>query len=289
MDMLFQEVLELTKTDIFVDIGHGIGSTCLHAAYTCGCESRGIEVVYDRHVVAVAFELELEERRNVHLEAYDRKTTVGDVHFRHGPLQVPEHRDFLTGDGAGGKITKAFCNNFNGVFAEKSCKASRKYHLDNYVAGLFALMAPGSILVTLHPLDLGPSRNDANDQRRRHGLCESRNASFYNEEKVLLGEARRTVSWSENGGNKNAIYVYKYTRLEQETYGPSVFLCCNPACDNATDGTPIPATEIYMEPTTGQDGKKTGESRCVICNCDCNVTTKKLRTRKGVNYNDDKK
>jgi hypothetical protein len=38
-------ILEVTRHDVFLDIGHGIGNTCLYASYCIGCESRGIEVV----------------------------------------------------------------------------------------------------------------------------------------------------------------------------------------------------------------------------------------------------
>jgi len=40
---LFQSILDLQATNLFLDIGHGIGNTCLQAAYTIGCDARGIE------------------------------------------------------------------------------------------------------------------------------------------------------------------------------------------------------------------------------------------------------
>ncbi len=52
---LLTTILELTEDDIFLDFGHGIGNACLQAAYTIGCEARGIEVVSDRHFVAQQF------------------------------------------------------------------------------------------------------------------------------------------------------------------------------------------------------------------------------------------
>ena len=48
-------MLQLNENDVFVDFGHGIGNTCLQAAYTVGCEARGIEVVLDRHRIAELF------------------------------------------------------------------------------------------------------------------------------------------------------------------------------------------------------------------------------------------
>jgi Histone methylation protein DOT1 len=49
---LFQ-VLRLKRSDIFLDIGHGIGNCCLQATYCNGCESRGIEVVPDRYNISL--------------------------------------------------------------------------------------------------------------------------------------------------------------------------------------------------------------------------------------------
>ena len=37
---------------VFCDIGHGVGNLPLQAAFTYGCESRGIEMVGDRHDIA---------------------------------------------------------------------------------------------------------------------------------------------------------------------------------------------------------------------------------------------
>jgi hypothetical protein len=197
-----------------------------------------------------------------------RNMTAGEVHLRHGRLEAMEHGEFLANPQG---VTKAFANNFEGVFAYHSAKTNQKYFLDHFLAGIFAKMKVGSMLVTLHPLDLGPSQSEANKQRRQHGLAESSNSSFYEDEKLVLGEAKDVVSWSAGGGNSNKIEVWKYTRVKQETSdGASVFMCCNPKCDKATLGTLIPATvPITVE----------GEERTVINTCDCKFSVKKLRSR----------
>jgi hypothetical protein len=189
----------------------------------------------------------------------------------HGRMEAPEHREFLTNPQG---ITKAFANNFNGVFADKCEMAKQTYFLDNYLAGTFTQMKVGSILVTLHPLDLGPSQSEANARRQQHGLWESVNSSFYVDELVPLGKAKDVVSWSQYGGKTDTIYVYKYTRVKQETSdGASVFLCCNPVCDKARLGTPIPATVTVTV---------AGEERVVMNACDCKLTSMKLRSREQV-------
>jgi hypothetical protein len=40
---------------VFCDIGHGIGNLPIQAAFTYGCESRGIEMVGGRHDIASSF------------------------------------------------------------------------------------------------------------------------------------------------------------------------------------------------------------------------------------------
>jgi hypothetical protein len=133
-------------------------------------------------------------------------------------------------------------------------------------------MAPGATMVTLHPLALGPSIDQANTARRKHKLPESSNASFYSVEKIVLGKACDTVKWNQKSGNENLIYVYKYTRLQQDTGTESVFLCCNPNCVLAMESVPIPAT------TTNDEG------RCVINRCGCGVAAKMLRQRTKIRY-----
>jgi hypothetical protein len=207
----------------------------------------------------------------LHVARDGRNMKAGELRLRHGRMEAPEQREFLTNPQG---ITKAFANNFNGVFADKCEMAKQTYFLDNYLAGTFAQMKVGSILVTLHPLDLGPSQSEANQRRQQHGLVESVNSSFYEDEKVSLGMAKDVVSWSQYGGKKDIIDVYKYTRVKQETNdGASVFLCCNPLCDKARLRTPIPATV-----TVTVDG---GE-RVVMNSCDCNLTSMKLRSREQV-------
>ena len=51
---IFEET-ELSKDEIFLDIGHGIGNAPIQAAATVGCEARGIELVEDRFAISVSF------------------------------------------------------------------------------------------------------------------------------------------------------------------------------------------------------------------------------------------
>lgn len=117
MKKLMSELMGLKKEDVFLDIGHGIGNTCIQAAFTVGCEARGIEVVYDRNSVAEVF------RDNLYSQNKDNPhpRKVGEIILRHGRLEEEEHLDFLTKG-----VTRAYVNNFNGVFAERSTKGNQK-------------------------------------------------------------------------------------------------------------------------------------------------------------------
>jgi hypothetical protein len=243
----------------------------MQAAMVCQCEARGIELDSGRMFVARQFENDFQEqRRRLHLYRDNRDYIVGKTSFVEGSLQAEEHRNFLTTTSAGNSVIKAFCNNFNGVFAERSAK-KEGYVLDDYIAGLFALMPPGSILVTLHQLTLVSARRKMQSERKKHGLDDglSLNASFYEMETILLGKMKDVVSWGE--GCETNLYVYKYSRLRQATSsGCAVFQCSNPNCHVAQAGTAIPATKTVF---------KKGEQRIVINTCECKVDNKPVRRR----------
>lgn len=253
------KILELRREDVFLDIGHGVGNTCLHASFCTGCDSRGIEVVSDRHEIALKFRGGLLVQHNLRDPP---RPQVGNVDLRLGRLEDPNQKEFLTKG-----VTRAYVNNFNGVFAERSSKNKDKWFLDDYISGIFASMAPGAIMVTFHPLNLGLDREGSNSLRSKHNLAESDHASYYDSEKILLGQAFCSVKWNKRSGNTNKIYVYKYRRLHQPGHHDAVFLCSNPSCKMATDMIPIPAT------TLNEDG------RCVINHCKCKFSPKNLRKR----------
>lgn len=231
----------------------------MHAAFCAGCDSRGIEVVSSRHTIAERLSGFLLREHDT--KKMSSKPVIGNVDLRLGGLEDPKHKDFLTNG-----VTRAYVNNYNGVFADRSSKNGDKYFLDNYIAGLFASMTPGSIMVTFWPLDLGLTRDEANKLRTKYNLTASENSSFYSFEKILLGKACNTVKWKQRSGNAHSIYVYKYTRLHQSNDDSgAVFLCCNKNCPHAISSVPILAT------TTNEFGK------CVPNHCDCKFSPRILR------------
>ena len=294
VDYIFSSsILDLQRNDVFVDIGHGLGNTVLQAAYTIGCESRGIEVVNERNMVAGIFEANLKGQRRLHRELHNRETPVGKVRFRHGRLEEPCHRKFLTTrhdenssndqqqqyTDEGGAM-KVLVNNYNAVFADRcALPGQTHYYLDQFVAGLFALMKPGSKLLTLHPLDMPPSLQQAQAERRKHNLPldDTSNASFFEFRKVSIGRANQAVSWSQNGTKDDPIEAYLYTRV-----GSATILCGNRVCRNAREAVPIPATQTVAIAVPG----RVRPELCVLLSCcqKCRVSSKVTRVRKKVNY-----
>ena len=184
----------------------------------------------------------------------------------------------MDGKNSGRGVIKAFCNNFNGAFSIKAQKNVKSYSIDDYVAGLFALMPPGSVLVTLEKLDMGLSRADANKERGKHGLPQNDLASFFNMEEFEIGEGRHFATWF-GGGNRKKVKVYKYTRLCQQRRdadgSEAVFLCCNVKCKFAESSQPIEATKMVE-----QDG-----SEKIVINCcpnckGCGIINSRSRERK---------
>jgi hypothetical protein len=252
------KIIDLKRGDVFLDIGHGIGNTCLHVSYCIGCEARGIEVVSNRHSIAEVFRSQLHTFNSMS----SNPVPIGNVELRLGKLEDPEHTDFLTRG-----VTKAYVNNFNGVFAERASLPGQTYFLDDYIAGLFGLMQPGAIMITFHALSLGKDIDDANDLRKKRGMRESDNASFFKMEKKLLGPAYKTVKWRDHSGNRSPIYIYKYERLPQSHGDRAVTLCSNPHCENAVNEVPIPASTLNEE------------GRYVMNHCKCKISPMNLRRR----------
>ena len=51
---ILNDIAKVKKGSVVVDLGHGAGNFVIHAAYTMGCESRGLEIMAPRHNVAKA-------------------------------------------------------------------------------------------------------------------------------------------------------------------------------------------------------------------------------------------
>lgn len=247
---MLNDVMKLDKTKVFLDIGHGIGNTCLQAAYTIGCNTRGIEVDSGRNDWAIQFSKGLKELSLLDgIELFE----PGHVDLRLGKLQDVAFRDFLT------RADAVFVNNFGGVFSGERGGLD----LDQYIAGLFALMKPGAIMVTLHELtgSIGCSNAQTREYRERLRLpvTNSIKSSFFDYRSWVMGSQKDTVSWSKGGSCERQLIGHIYTRTEQETEGEAVRMCNTARCSNAKKCIPFPAVAFTKEGAPII-------ARCPICN-----------------------
>lgn len=229
------EIASLKRSDVFLDIGSGVGNAVMQIACTVGCESWGIEIMHSRHIVADAMWASLRH-------ALSRRTppvAIGDCHLEAGDL-VHCKRKLVQAD-------VAFVNNFNEIFGARGCSRYGPT-LDDHIAAIFAAMKPGSRLVSLEPLHaLGMSLNEANAWRESRGLPPSPDASFFKHSIHRLEPFKcewtrdddgleSVASWS----NRNYIDAHLYVRTEQSAFQGqhAAFLCTgHTSCAGATEAT----------------------------------------------------
>lgn len=218
-EYLFTEIFRLKYFHVFVDIGHGIGTLCLHASMTRGCESRGIELCDKRYFLSK--DVYLHEMKRLHTHRTNR--LFREVSLRHGMLEEPEQRSFITeGD-------KVFCNNFNDVFG---CRSTHKvgFSPNDFISGLFCLMKHKAEMVTLCQLVLPPSKAVVNEERVRNKLNALEDASFFDVEIFNDEGGEDKLSFTEK-----PFEIYKYTRISEHAQ----WYCWTNGCENST--TPIKA------------------------------------------------
>jgi len=237
------KLADLKRNEIFLDIGHGLGNAVLQAAFTVGCEARGLEVVPERCRIADQYHKTLHDiASKLNIDNY------GKIELREASLTDEKHRSFMI------EVDVVLVNNAGHVFGVRSGNLEGKPTLDECVSGLFAMMKPGARMITFEPLlCLGRSLSDENDMRQKNNLPPSNNASFFTCSKHNIGE--KSVGWTDK-----EIYVHLYTRVRE-----AVFLCCNPKCgwNNC--------------PTAAVDDKGNLIHSCVYCNESRSMNTRKYR------------
>jgi len=213
LDAIFTRMINLQPNDVFIDIGHGVGSISLQAAYTKGCEARGIEIHSDRFTISKQLKAELEDLRDLEKQQdlnNDDYRNVGNVKFIEGDFSNKCHEEFIT------QANKIFVNNAEDIFG---ARCDQQITLDDHLARLFTKMKAGTIMVTLTQLkSLGRSVKEENEYRERFGLSQSSHASFFECVKHDIGT--NAVTWK----GKNA-YVWVYERNNSPG-----FLCCGKNC-----------------------------------------------------------
>jgi hypothetical protein len=244
------EFMELSQNDVFFDIGSGIGTLLLQAAYTIGCHSIGLELLEGRHAAA----LKLRDFVKTRVKTwYGKEARQVSVDFVKADVKTPEgakefsdaiHIVNMTEDGA----FKAFLNNFEGVLGDRSPCAVDGTSLEHYVAGQFASWPVGSQLVTISPLFcLGTPLERAKEELKRLGLMskgDASHASFFSVDEMTVGPQNEVASWSYEGGCVKDVVAYKYTRIEQAGVEWSAFRCLNRMCPVARSGEAISALKL---------------------------------------------
>ena len=283
---------------------------CLQAAYTIGCSTKGIECHRDRNSVAQNLAYRMADAAYLHrnrdgmvrleefssssfficppsitasfaeiqrtlththtkTHTYNQTFRPGSVIFRQGSLDDAQHQEFLTKD-----VTHIFFDNWNGVFSGERADAPK---LERYVAALFAVCRPGTILCTVSPLrsTLGClPLSETNRIRKQKGLAVSDDASYYELQESDLGTISNVYSFSEGNNNQEMIRLYRYERTPQSSSTKvAVYMCNNPLCKHAQRGDVIPAVDEHVF-------RQTEGSAVVIQGCSCGVSERVLRNRK---------
>ena len=153
--------------------------------------------------------------------------SVGTIDFRRGRLEDPKNLQFLTKD-----VDFAFCNNFCGVFGEKSRQKGQRdgFLLNDYLVGLLTQMKPGAVLITLDILPAGPDRKAVNKHRRRHRMTEKAEASYFELDEFSYANDPRNkhlFSWMTQ---KVDFTLYRYSGFFVVTLlatSPHICLFCN--------------------------------------------------------------
>jgi len=261
-----QKIFKLTKLkqeDRFLDIGHGIGNAPLQAAYTIGCNSRGIEISKDRHFIAKLFEADLVELTSLKEKKHGLNYQRGITDLREGTFTDPSLLDFIQ------QCNVILVNNANGCFGPR-CNHTVTQSLDDYLGAIFASMRPNTQMVTLDQImRLGRDVHQENELRKKFDCFLPRpDASFFTCQTFDLGP--NTTSWAPT----KHLTVYLYTRVGQDPNfndrkfeflalgdNPSKFLCHNPDCWKNNNNEE--AFSIVVE--VGSDNVVRWNDECVYC------------------------
>eukprot|EP00956_Cyclotella_meneghiniana_P011026 scaffold15443_cov50-Cyclotella_meneghiniana.AAC.5 len=197
------EGLAAAKIQAFVDIGHGFGIQVLQAGWSLGVPSRGIELMADRHNIALQIRDGVIDRYRddppdstmVELKLADfTRAMIPDVETYASDANL---RSFLLFKDKTMKIQRGlviFVNNAENVFGPRSNQKKDGLFLDHYLAQLFANMEIGGRMVTL--TDVSCYLNNGNDD-------------WYTRDVFLSGLG--AVLWSSYF--KSSICVYVLTKM----------------------------------------------------------------------------
>lgn len=139
--------------------------------------------------------------------------------------------------------------------------------LDDYIAGIFARLKPGSIMVTCEPLTcLGRSVSEENEVRQKVGLSHDPSASFFEYEgNVEVGN--HSTTW---GGDLTNLYVWVYRRTS--SLG---FLCSSIERVPCFEPKTCPGNNLTTN-ICGDGVEYCLVDKCAYCDC-----TRRIRFKRG--------
>ena len=191
--------MKVTKNDVVCDLGSGIGNFVMQAAICYGCESIGVEIMVDRHNVALTLRNEMISQAS----EFAKKEDFGKMDLVCGDFRDEELRQKMA------RATVIFVNNFGEIFSARADGNMKELLLDQYVERIFIQSKPGTRMITLYPLIFIKSLSERRDEERRDEMKEiSDDTSFYDYETFTLPAP--AVSWSADD-----IVVHMYTRVKQ--------------------------------------------------------------------------
>jgi hypothetical protein len=201
------------KITAFVDIGHGIGIQVLQAGWSIGVPSRGVEIMKDRHLIAISIKdgvieslrgdppdstgVELRLADFSHAMVPDRETCQRDTKLHSYLLCKDKSKEIQEG-------LVVFINNAEDVFAARSNQNAKGICLDALLAKMFAQMQIGGRMVTLTDISCHLTQST---EWFRHDVFDS---------------GPDAVSW---GYGHKSVHVHILTKLSNTWY------CQNKKCD----------------------------------------------------------
>jgi hypothetical protein len=169
------------KITAFVDIGHGIGIQVLQAGWCHGVPSRGVEIMKDRHLVAVSIQdgviesLRSDPPDSMAVELRHADFSLAMVPDRERSQRDTELHSYLLFKDKSTKVQEGlviFINNAEDVFAARSNQNAKGMCLDAYLAKMFAQMQIGGRMVTLTDVSCHLNQS-ADDDWFRHDIFDS--------------------------------------------------------------------------------------------------------------------
>ena len=219
---------------VFVDLGSGVGNSCIAAAMLYDCDARGVEFIDTRNAIGENMWMEINEKINELKDLPDSVplTKYGSVELRCKSFTDQTQKAFITA------ADFVWVNNYEGVYGVRSEVGGNMSKVavegdrqelkvvrdgDSHVAALFSQMQVGTVMVTMHKL---PNIGLSIEEMRMRCHCIDPNkeipddSSWFSLEEINFGEGMVPFTWNKSEKELNTFVAYKYTRKQQDRARP---------------------------------------------------------------------